>query len=258
MLKGCDLMNTEVSRRNLLIGGGLGMAAMGLSAPAAQAKQYATVVLSPHQDDETLRLSGYVTYAADRGDDLALYSVTDGSSTSLRTRLGWTRERMTQVRDREQANAWGYLTNWRPDTPIYRLTKNGRRIQDGAASRVDIRNAVRSQLSKMTGQHELYVATWHHDRDGTYAPSPTAGDLHPDHIACILAARDLSAEGVIVRYARHPFYTHISGTASYAPTDSQFRRVRSAVDSYKEIGQRSVPAQFKKLIETRGKSVITR
>lgn len=244
----------ELSRRTtakaILAAPILGMALSTIASPASAAS-YATVILSPHQDDETLRGSGYITFAADRGDSIRLVNVTNGAATGVRGKLGLTRAEIIRWRDREQSAAWDWLTDGRGGS-IIRLG-----FEDGQAKRSSIRTAVQNQLSGMTGSPELYVATYPYDRPDAYIPSAGGGDAHVDHIACVQAARDLESDGVTVRYMRHPDKSNLSG-AKYDTTTKQFYRVQGAVAAYRTIGQRSVPEQFDSVLAARGRSVIVR
>lgn len=239
-------------KRRTVLAGLAALPVLAHARPALATSRYATVILAPHQDDETIRLSAYITHMADRGDDLALITVTDGSATSVRRRLGLTGAQTARWRDREQDTAWAWLTDGRGG-PATRLG-----FTDGAADHRVVADAVADRLASMRGRPELYVATWHHDRPGAYVPGPGAGDAHPDHVACVLAARALAGDGVTVRYARHPERSHLTGTQTYGTTDAQFLRVQAAVAAYRTVGQRSVPDQFRAVLAARGRSVITR
>lgn len=213
---------------------------------------YASAVLSPHQDDETLRLSAYLAFMADRGDEVALINATDGSSTVVRGDLGLTRAETTRIRNREQRHAWAHLTDGRGPSVI------NLGFRDGSADARAIYLAVLAQLQGMGGDPECYVAAYPPDREHSYRPSARGGDNHPDHIACVEAGRMLAADGVTVRYAIHATQTHKPGGTVYETTDRQFLRVEAAVASYRTIGQRSVPDQFREVLATRGRSVVSR
>src|SRR5690606_23229238 len=96
----------------LTLGAAIGL---GNTATAQQPgpRGYATVILAPHQDDEILRLAGYILYASDRGDDLALVTATDGGATAVRQKLDLTYDQTVEWRNREQAAAWAWLTDGR-------------------------------------------------------------------------------------------------------------------------------------------------
>ena len=245
---------STLTRRSLLLGAAAGAATLAAPAPVltAHAAEYATAVLAPHQDDEVLRLSGYITHMTDRGDSIALVTATDGAATSVGPRLGLTPREVTRIRDAEQEAAWHALTDGRGPVPV-RLG-----LPDGGAEPGAIYRAVRRALEAMQGRPELYVSTYPPEGPFAYLPSATGGDAHPDHVACVAAARMLAADGVTVRYAIHPSRIDATGTATYDTTGPQMTRVTRAVAAYREIGQRSVPAQFDAVLAARGRSVVSR
>lgn len=244
-----------LSRRSILAGlaavPALAAIASTTAAPAAAAASYATVILSPHQDDETLRLSGYLTFMADRGDHVALINATDGAATRVGKDLGLSGAEVTRIRDREQAHAWAHLTDGRGTTAI------NLGFPDGAADARKIHAAVTRALSGMSGRPECYVAAYPNDRAHSYRPSARGGDNHPDHLACVQAGRMLAADGVTVRYAIHPSQVHRPGGTAYDTTARQQLRVEAAVAAYKTIGQRSVPEEFRHVLDVRGRSVVS-
>lgn len=248
----------ELSRRTALVGAAFGMASLpllGATAAATQpdAKKRATLILSPHQDDETIRLGGYIAFSFDRGDDLSLVCVTDGAATNVAKKLGLSKSQTARWRNREQATAWDWLTDGKGAPP----TNLG--FPDGGAKVNQIVESTMDILRGMSGQPEVYVATFPPERKHAYIPYPKSGDAHVDHIACVRAGEILSGRGVIVRYARHPKKSHISGSSTYEmTTDHQMHRMRAAVDAYRTIGYRSVPDQLRAAVDTRGKSVIVR
>lgn len=211
------------------------------------ATKYATIVLSPHQDDETIRLAAYIAYMSDRGDDVALVSLTNGAATGVRKTLGLTNAQCTEWRDREQYNAWQWLTDGRGASSITRLN-----FQDGSVSKAQVKNALAAQFAGMTGKKEIYIATWHYDRKDS-----AVADQHVDHKATVDAAKEFAAtnSGVTLRFARHP---SAPGTGvTYTPTKHQFNRIESAVGCYTTIGQRSVSKTFKQVLSTGGKTIVT-
>lgn len=201
------------------------------------AKKYATVILAPHQDDETIRLSAYIAAMADRGDDTALICATDGSATGVRKSLGLSYDQITRWRNREQETAWSWLTDGRGG-PITRLG-----FTDGKAQRAKIRTALEQQFQGMSGAPEIYAATWWWNKAGNHV-----GDKHTDHIACLQAAQDVAkAHGVVLRAARHP---GAPGTGvKYKPTAHQMHRIEGAVGAYQVIGQRSVSQTFRDILK---------
>lgn len=200
--------------------------------PAAATGGRLTVILSPHQDDEVIRLAPYITYATDRGDTIHLIQATDGAATSVGRRLGLDPATVTTWRNREQTHSWNWLTGGRGQ-----ITRLG--LPDGAATWGPIYNATRAALLEGGPGSELYVATWHHDR-----PDSHREDKHVDHVACVLAARQLQEEGWVVRYAAHPTATP-RGSFAYRAEGRQLLRIEGAVDSYGVIGQRSAPESLK-------------
>ena len=239
-------------RRRTFLAGLAATPLLAAARPATVPGGYATVVLSPHQDDETLRLSAYIQRMTDRGDSVALVCATDGAATSVGPRLGLTPAEVTRIRDREQAEAWAALTGGRGDAPV----KLG--LPDGAATAPQVYEATAATLDGMVGRPEVYVATYPPEGPFAYLPAPGAGDAHPDHVACVEAARMLAADGVTVRFAVHPYRTDASGTAVYDMAAGEHYRLEAAVDAYRTIGQRSVPAQFDTLLAARGRTVVSR
>lgn len=221
--------------RRTILAGAAALAALPAPAVARTSSGYSTLVLAPHQDDETIRLSAYIAFAADRGDDVSLLTATDGGATKVGGQLGLTRSKLTRWRNREQDAAWAWLTDGRGGQ-IHRAG-----LPDGGATRKAVRDALAARLSAMPGTPEVYVASWHHDKAGHYL-----GDEHPDHVACIMAARDMAADGVTVRYARHP--TTTGRGANYSPTDEQMLRIEGAVSAYTVIGHRSVAYQLNSVL----------
>lgn len=219
-----------------------------MAAQAVAAPKRATLILSPHQDDEVIRLAGYITIASDRGDDLHLINATDGGATSVRKRLNLTRSEVTKWRNREQRHTWEWLTNGRGAGKWTNLNE-----PDGASKWRNIRDGVLNTLSGMDGMSEVYVANWHHDR-----PDSVNADKHHDHVQCNLAARALADQGIIVRYARHISQTHRNGTMSYVPSQQQFYRIEGAVAAFRVVGNRSTPESLRAVLNARGKSVITK
>lgn len=219
-------MDHMVTRRLTLLGA-LALPILATAVPAAAAPGRTTIVLSPHQDDEVVRLSHYTTIAADRGDRMILAQATDGAATYVGSRLGLTGQQTSDWRHREQASAWSWLTDGRGT--IERLGE-----PDGAASSDRIYAGVREIVNANSDtQVEVYVATWHHDR-----ATSVSADKHTDHVACVKAARRLGKEGVVVRYAVHPTATQ-KGYSYYARNLQQELRVQAAVDAYRVIGRRS-------------------
>lgn len=249
---------STLSRRTTLRGLGAAVAATlltpALAKPAtASASGFATVIVGPHADDFYLRLSGYIITAADRGDATAAITLTDGAATSVGTKLGLTPAQVARIRLREDQHAWDHLTDSRGGT----VTNLG--LPDGSVTAQAAYNAIVARLSGMPGKPEAYLAVYPPDRTYAYVPSPTGGDAHPDHVALVHAGAMLASDGVTVRYAVHPSQAHrTGGTMAYDINDRQFLRVEAAGASYRTIGQRSVPAQFRHVLDAHGRTVIVR
>lgn len=252
-----------VSRRSVLAAGlaaavtagAATLAAPTLAKAAAHAplgtagRGYATLIVSPHPDDELIRTGPYSIWASDQGDTVGLITVTDGGATAVKSKLGLTYEETVRWRNREQRAAFDWLTDGRTG-PVMNLG-----FPDGATNVAAIRDAIEAAFGQMTGKPELYVAAWHHDRPDSVPGH--SGDEHPDHINVVLAARDIAkAHGIVVRFARHPSATHLSGTR-YAISRKQLYRLEGAAAAYKVIGQRSVSALFRPLINGTAISRIT-
>lgn len=205
-----------------------------------------TLVLSPHQDDEANRVSAYVAIAADRGDQVELVQATDGAATGVGRSEGLTAQTLTRWRDREQTAYWDWITDGRGT-----ITRLG--LADGGADRAAIRAGLEDRLAAATGPAELYVATWHHDH-----PEAHQADLHPDHIACVLAARDVrDASGITVRFGRHADHLDRAGTLYRPQTHVQELRIEGALASYAVIARRSVPGTYARMLANGGASLIT-
>ena len=216
----------NVSRRTFL--GGVAALPAILSIPerttAMTEAARTTLVLSPHPDDEVINLAHYIAYAADRGDRLILVEATDGCGTRVGRELGLTPEQTTLWRYREQDHAWEWLTGGRGE--IVRLG-----MHDMQADSSTILDALTPLVADPTT--ELYVASWHYDR-----PEAVQANVHPDHVACVDAARVLQSRGTIVRYAVHPSAGKVR-SAKYRAEGHRLLRVQGAVDSYQVIGRRS-------------------
>ena len=210
-------------------GVGLAASASMLGTPKAEAANAArtTIILSPHPDDEAIRLSHYAVIAADRGDKMILVQASDGSATKVRRNLGLSYDEITRYRYREQDSAWSWLTDGRGG--IVRLG-----LPDAGVRQNDVYKGVRSLIdSEGTSGIEVYVATWHYDR-----PTSVRADKHNDHMAVVDAARRLGAEGLVVRYAIHPTASQ-RGTTYFQRTSQQKVRVEGAAAAYQPIGRKS-------------------
>jgi LmbE family N-acetylglucosaminyl deacetylase len=180
-----------------------------------------TIVYSPHPDDETLYLSGYVTFCRNRGDRLILVAVTDGGASNARP-ADWSVEDLMAVRRHEQHEAWRSLTG--QVGSVYRLG-----IPDGeiAAHAQTITNYAEALERAWDTSVEHYVA-------GNYQSSQSE-----DHQA---VANAVKAAGVTVaRFALVPGST--SGTA-YAPPTDRVDECLEAWNVYRAFGQISVKSMF--------------
>ena len=194
---------------------------LGLTlAPAAEATTgRTTVVYSPHPDDDMLRLSAYINFAADRGDRMILVAVTDGGASGVRTALGFTVPQFEAVRRAEQAAAWSYLTRGKGE--IIRLG-----LPDGGVTGAPI-TAVARSLEGPGVEH--YVAA-------------NAADYHRDHQATVAAAKNAGL--ATVRTARPVGATNGS---LYTVPSSRLWDVARASAAYREVGWVSVPSSFANL-----------
>ena len=197
---------------------------LGLTlAPAAEATTgRTTVVYSPHPDDDMLRLSAYINFAADRGDRMILVAVTDGGASGVRTALGFTVPQFEAVRRAEQAAAWSYLTRGKGE--IIRLG-----LPDGGVTGAPI-TAVARSLEGPGVEH--YVAA-------------NAADYHRDHQATVAAAKNAGL--ATVRTARPVGATNGS---LYTVPSSRLWDVARASAAYREVGWVSVPSSFANLAAT--------
>lgn len=214
---------------------------LAAAAPSVAASGRTTYVLVPHQDDEMSRLAHYLIMAALRGDRVVLIQVTDGAATGVRHRLGLTPGQTTAIRDLEQKAALGFLTGGRGE--IVRLG-----LPDGGANWRDVLAGAKKVIGAPAAGKEVYVATWHHDHAESVQP-----DKHPDHAACVLAARQLAKEGHVVRYGRHPSSKVTRGTSYFVRDAEQTARLRGAIESYRPIGWVSAPATFSLIATTRNR-----
>lgn len=197
-----------------------------------------TIVYSPHPDDETLRLSAYVAFAAARGDRLVLVAVTDGGASNVATSWGWTPQMLQDHRKIEQAHAWDALTG--TYGTIIRLG-----ITDGSVpastAKITAKARVLEALYAVLGPVEHYVAA----KDN---------DAHADHRAVVAAVK---AAGVpIVRVSSEP---GTGGGTAYVPkTPADISAVTKAHNAYRPIGWASVPTLFQNLKDQKFASYISR
>jgi LmbE family N-acetylglucosaminyl deacetylase len=195
--------------------------------------QRVTVIYSPHPDDETLRLSGYASFAAARGDKLVLVAITDGGGTSLTTQWGWYSSAMMAHRRIEQSSSWTYLTNDLGE--IIRLGIPDGYVSSNMATITAKVNELEALYSANSVEH--YVAA--HD-----------DDAHPDHQAVVQAVRASNAR--VVRVSQEPG-NHVG--MKYLPASTG--DAKDAYNAYRTIGWVSVPTLFDNLVAQGYASYIT-
>jgi LmbE family N-acetylglucosaminyl deacetylase len=194
--------------------------AVGFAPRGQAATPITTVIVTPHPDDEVLRLTGYVRHAAHRGDRLILVAVTDGGATGIRTKLGLSVDQLKAVRRAEQAAAWSYLTD---HGDIIRLG-----LEDGDVPAH--KDLITSRLKELAGQYpgaQFYVAA-------------RLDDFHADHRAVAEAVRDTGAR--VVRYSRAATDTG-NGTVYRPPAGYEWGAARADA-AYTEVGHASVAPSF--------------
>lgn len=192
-----------------------------------------TVIYSPHPDDETLRLSGYISYAAARGDKLILVAATDGGGTSLCQKWGWTSSNMMGHRKLEQSTAFSALTNGTGQ--IIRLG-----ISDG-----NVRASMATITAKASELEALYAAN-----GIEHYVAAKDNDVHDDHKAVVEAVR--ASDANIVRVSQEP---GVKTGMRYAPAD--LADAKYAHGTYRLIGWVSVPTLFDALAAQNYESYIT-
>lgn len=195
----------------------------------------ATVIWSPHPDDETLRLLAYTQIVANRGDYVLLEAVTDGEASSVKEQLGLTAEQLAAKRRNEQANAFGFSSA--TSGKVERLY-----MTDGAVKELAICTKARevdSQLKSYGYNVEHYVAA-------------SSVDAHPDHKAVASGVHRCVPTGTTVRTSKAPDQT---GGWAYSPID--LARAQQADQAYQEIGWKSTPALFQGMRDQGYKSRIT-
>lgn len=192
------------------------------TAPAHADTPRTTIIFTPHPDDETIRLTGYASYAQARGDRLILVAVTDGSATYLTNCWGWTGQMMAESRTLEQDHAWAAVT--KGTGTVIRL-----HLPDGNVA--PSTSVVTQEADTLVAQYgpttEIYVAA-----DST--------DAHPDHRATVAGVEASTAKVVRTALDRG----NHAGMA-YAPADPGAAALAS--NSYHDIGWLSVPDEFQNL-----------
>jgi len=188
-------------------------------------REAVTYVVSPHPDDETLRLAGYLARMRERTQRrLVLVAVTDGGASSRARRMGWSPDYEREFRRAEQAAAWSALTGGK-----------GEIIRVGLADGEVTAQAVREALAPLNSKRAwFYVAA--HDQD-----------YHPDHRAVAAGARLLDPAHLY--FSLSPLMKG-KGTV-YKPRASATDAVTIAVAAYQHYGQLSVRKEFRALV-TRG------
>lgn len=150
----------------------LGVALAGLVPVAGCGHAGTLVVVSPHPDDETLRLSGYVLHARDRGDHLVLVAVTRGAASGAAP-ASWSAERLEAVRSAELEDAWAALTGERGTITHLELPDGG--LTESAAAEA---------LSPVLEEHP----------DAVVAAACATDDDHPDHRVVARVVRRLAGD----------------------------------------------------------------
>lgn len=195
-----------------------------------------TIVYSPHPDDETLRLSSYISFAEQRGDNLILVSVSGGGSSSIRDTFCWTSGMLIDHRVIEQKHAWSALTKGRGQ--IIHLNIPDGEVLASVKTITSLANDLEMKYSA-AGPVEHYVAA----KDD---------DVHSDHRAVVQGVRSSSAK--IVRVSFEP--GKVGGSVyknTYNPSGTL-----AAYNAYRSIGHLSVPTLFQHLKNSGFSSYITR
>lgn len=195
-----------------------------------------TIVYAPHQDDETLRLTGYIRSikALRPQEKYILVAVTDGEASGTRGSMGLSVSQFKAIRRAEQAAAWSYLTD---DGEVIRLG-----LPDGGVS---------GHKEKIAAVARELEARYGRGNVEHYAACRT-DDYHADHRAVAEALRDAGLR--VVRYSRQPGE---SGGTAYRPTAGYLWGAERAAEAYREAGQRSVPEYFRALRDSGYASHIT-
>lgn len=190
-----------------------------------------TYVVSPHPDDETLRLAGYVTRLRERTRGrLVLVAISDGGASARARKMGWSSDYEREFRRAEQAAAWSALTGGRGE--IIRVG-----LPDGGVTAEDVRDAL-APLNKKGAR--FYVAA--HDED-----------YHPDHRAVAGGVRLLDPA-----HARFSLSPLMKGTGkTYTPSEHSGDAVAIAVAAYQNFGHLSVADEFRALAKAGYRSRVT-
>lgn len=194
-------------------------------------REVVTYVVSPHPDDETLRLAGVVARLRERTQGrLVLVAISDGGASARARQMGWSPECEREFRRAEQAAAWSALTGGTGE--IIRVG-----LPDNTVTAEEVRDALAPLNTKGA---QFYVAA--HERD-----------YHPDHCAVVAGVRLL--EPVRARFSLAPLMT---GTGKiHRPSASSADAVSIAVAAYKDFGQLSAGNEFRALAEAGYRSRVT-
>lgn len=190
-----------------------------------------TYVVSPHPDDETLRLTGYVTRLRERTRGrLVLVAIGDGGASSRARKMGWSPDYEREFRRAEQAAAWSALTGGTGE--IIRVG-----LWDGTYTAEQVRDALIPLNNKRA---RFYVAA--HEQD-----------YHPDHRAVVAGVRLL--DPAHARFSLSPLMTGQGKT--YRPSESSVDGASIAAAAYQNFGHLSVPTEFRALAKAGYRSRVT-
>lgn len=183
-----------------------------------------TYVVSPHPDDETIRLTGFVTWTRFKSPhSLVLVAIGDGGASAQARRMEWSPAYEQEYRRAEQAAAWSALTGG-----------TGRMIRLGLMDWQHTPDAVHAALEPLVGPHARFVVAAHPD------------DYHADHLAVVEGVRRLATNRV--RFALSPLMDPgPTEPKLYRPPRAAADAVSIAVRSYHGAGQQSVRGEFKAL-----------
>lgn len=183
---------------------------------AASTAQKTTIVFSPHPDDETLRLAGYINRAAAAGDKMILVAASDGEGTGVVKAWGANKYNLADLRAAEQTFAMRELTKNR-NVQIIRMHQ-----PDGKISAT----AVRDMAKKLNASNVRMICAC----DVT--------DIHPDHRAVAQGLKMAS-----LSYAPHCSYDSRDdsrGGTKVSPSGS----TKAAIEGYRAVGWTSVHSAF--------------
>ncbi|MGB7448834.1 MAG: PIG-L family deacetylase [Ornithinimicrobium sp.] len=194
-------------------------------------QQAVTYVVSPHPDDETLRLSGYVSRVRERTERrLVLVAITDGGASNVARKMGWSPDYEREFRRAEQAAAWSALTGGKGE-----IIRCG--LRDGAVTP----EAVRDALAPLNNKRAWFYLAAHEE------------DYHPDHRAVVAGARLLDPAHVY--FSLSPLMTGKGKV--FKPRSSSADAVSIAVAAYQHYGHLSVRNEFRALARRGHRSRVT-